>query len=138
MGNPIKLAKHIVSLKINKHNQIDLRKDTSMHQVQSILVSEEDETIFDASQEESSESIEDNSSRRRKPRRTNTTAAGTADVVSGKNSMKRGPLKVTVVKDRRYIRMPNFTKRQVEILKEWLLENLENPYPGNKDKEILS
>ena len=73
-----------------------------------------------------------------KSHRANPAAASPNDEVAANRSMKRGPLKITVVRDRRYIRMPNFTKRQVDILKEWLLENLDNPYPGSREKEYLS
>lgn len=33
--------------------------------------------------------------------------------------------------------MPNFTKRQVSILKNWLHRHIDNPYPSHKDKEAL-
>jgi hypothetical protein len=50
----------------------------------------------------------------------------------------KGALKVTKIKNRRYIRMPNFPKRAVHILKQWLNEHLDNPYPSFKEKETLS
>ena len=34
--------------------------------------------------------------------------------------------------------MPNFAKKSVGILKEWLNCNLDNPYPTYKEKEALS
>lgn len=34
--------------------------------------------------------------------------------------------------------MPNFPKRAVLILKQWLNEHLDNPYPTYKEKEALS
>lgn len=51
---------------------------------------------------------------------------------------KKGPLKITCVRNRKYIRMPNFKKKQVSVLKAWLLNHMENPYPGNSDKDVLS
>ena len=50
----------------------------------------------------------------------------------------KGALKITRIKNRRYIRMPNFPKKSVGILKEWLSKNLDNPYPTYKEKEQLS
>ena len=50
----------------------------------------------------------------------------------------KGALKITRIKNRRYIRMPNFSKRAVTILKSWLHEHLHNPYPTHKEKELLS
>ena len=49
-----------------------------------------------------------------------------------------GALKVTRIKNRRYIRMPNFAKRSVNILKAWLTKHLDNPYPTHKEKDALS
>jgi hypothetical protein len=34
--------------------------------------------------------------------------------------------------------MPNFSKKAVVILKAWLKDHIENPYPGSKEKESLS
>ena len=34
--------------------------------------------------------------------------------------------------------MPNFPKKSVAILKDWLSNNLDNPYPTYKEKEVLS
>ena len=34
--------------------------------------------------------------------------------------------------------MPNFPKKAVTILKQWLNSHLENPYPTYKDKDSLS
>lgn len=34
--------------------------------------------------------------------------------------------------------MPNFPKRAVTILKNWLHEHLDNPYPTYKEKDSLS
>jgi len=50
----------------------------------------------------------------------------------------KGALKITRVKNRRYIRMPNFPKRSVIVLKNWLNSHLDNPYPTYKEKESLS
>lgn len=50
----------------------------------------------------------------------------------------KGALKITKIKNRRYIRMPNFAKRSVNILKNWLHLHLDNPYPTHKEKETLS
>lgn len=50
----------------------------------------------------------------------------------------KGALKITRIKNRRYIRMPNFSKRSVNILKSWLAQHLDNPYPTHKEKEALS
>jgi hypothetical protein len=50
----------------------------------------------------------------------------------------KGALKVTRIKNRRYVRMPNFPKRAVAILKNWLHDHLDNPYPTHKEKEVLS
>lgn len=50
----------------------------------------------------------------------------------------KGALKITRIKNRRYIRMPNFAKRSVNILKNWLHHHLDNPYPTHKEKELLS
>ena len=47
----------------------------------------------------------------------------------------KGALKITRIKNRRYIRMPNFLKKSVGILKDWLSKNLDNPYPTYKEKE---
>lgn len=46
----------------------------------------------------------------------------------------KGALKITRIKNRKYIRMPNFPKRAVVTLKNWLYEHLENPYPTDKEK----
>jgi hypothetical protein len=48
-----------------------------------------------------------------------------------------GALKVTCIRNRRYIRMPNFSKRQVTQLRVWLNQHMDNPYPSHRDKEIL-
>eukprot|EP00347_Sterkiella_histriomuscorum_P019131 403342829 len=50
----------------------------------------------------------------------------------------KGALKITRIKNRRYIRMPNFAKRSVNILKNWLNQHLDNPYPTHKEKDLLS
>lgn len=50
----------------------------------------------------------------------------------------KGALKITKIKNRRYIRMPNFPKRAVHLLKQWLNDHLDNPYPSYKEKETLS
>lgn len=50
----------------------------------------------------------------------------------------KGALKITRIKNRRYIRMPNFAKRSVNILKNWLNQHLDNPYPTHKEKDSLS
>jgi hypothetical protein len=50
----------------------------------------------------------------------------------------KGALKITKIKNRRYIRMPNFPKRAVVILKNWLHDHLDNPYPTHKEKDLLS
>lgn len=50
----------------------------------------------------------------------------------------KGALKITKIKNRRYIRMPNFPKRAVVVLKNWLQEHMDNPYPSYKEKEALS
>ena len=50
----------------------------------------------------------------------------------------KGALKITKVKNRRYIRMPNFPKRSVNILKVWLQKHIDNPYPTHKEKDQLS
>ena len=47
----------------------------------------------------------------------------------------KGALKITKIKNRRYIRMPNFPKRAVLTLKAWLNDHLDNPYPSYKEKE---
>jgi len=39
---------------------------------------------------------------------------------SADDSDYKGALKITKIKNRRYIRMPNFAKRSVNILKNWL------------------
>lgn len=49
-----------------------------------------------------------------------------------------GALKITRIRNRRYIRMPNFAKRSVVVLKNWLHQHLDNPYPTHREKEILS
>ncbi len=48
-----------------------------------------------------------------------------------------GALKVTCIDNRNYIRMPNFSKRQVSQLKEWLHVHMDNPYPSHHDKDLL-
>ena len=50
----------------------------------------------------------------------------------------KGALKITKIKNRRYIRMPNFPKRSVVILRDWLNSRLDNPYPTHKEKDLLS
>lgn len=50
----------------------------------------------------------------------------------------KGALKITRIRNRRYIRMPNFPKRAVLILKNWLNQHLDNPYPNHKEKDLLS
>jgi hypothetical protein len=50
----------------------------------------------------------------------------------------KGALKVTKIKNRKYIRMPNFPKRAVVVLKNWLYDHMENPYPTDKEKVQLS
>lgn len=61
------------------------------------------------------------------------------DSVSGKEEGHyKGALKITRIKNRRYIRMPNFPKRAVAVLKSWLHDHLDNPYPTHKEKELLS
>lgn len=50
----------------------------------------------------------------------------------------KGALKITKIKNRKYIRMPNFAKRSVQILKNWLNNHIDNPYPTHKEKESLS
>ena len=47
-------------------------------------------------------------------------------------------LKVTYIKNRRYIRMPNFTASQVKLLKRWFEDHLDNPYPTYAEKSLLS
>jgi hypothetical protein len=48
------------------------------------------------------------------------------DIIEGdecqddENVEYKGALKITRIKNRRYIRMPNFAKRSVNILKNWL------------------
>lgn len=54
------------------------------------------------------------------------------------NDQFKGALKITRIKNRRYIRMPNFPKRSVNLLKNWLNQHLENPYPTHKEKDALS
>ena len=56
-----------------------------------------------------------------------------------KRSIQMHPeaLKVTFVNNRKYIRMPNFNKRQVHLLKTWLKEHLDSPYPSHNDKVHL-
>ena len=34
--------------------------------------------------------------------------------------------------------MPNFAKKSVIILKNWMNEHLDNPYPTHRDKDLLS
>jgi hypothetical protein len=34
--------------------------------------------------------------------------------------------------------MPNFAKRSVLVLKNWLHKHLDNPYPTHREKEVLS
>ena len=50
----------------------------------------------------------------------------------------KGALKVTRIRNKRYIRMPNFSKRQVGILRNWLQGNLESPYLSLRDYDQLS
>jgi hypothetical protein len=50
----------------------------------------------------------------------------------------KGALKITRIKNRKYIRMPNFAKKQVITLRNWLNQHLDNPYPNHKEKELLS
>ena len=50
----------------------------------------------------------------------------------------KGALKITRIKNRRYIRMPNFPKKSVGILKNWLNNQIDNPYPTYKEKDLLS
>ena len=50
----------------------------------------------------------------------------------------KGALKITRIKNRRYVRMPNFPKRSVIILRNWINSHLNNPYPTHKEKETLS
>ena len=50
----------------------------------------------------------------------------------------QGALKITRIRNRRYIRIPNFAKRSVTVLKNWLHQHLDNPYPTHREKEILS
>jgi hypothetical protein len=42
----------------------------------------------------------------------------------------KGALKVTRIRNRRYVRMPNFPKIAVAILKAWLIQHMDNPYPS--------
>ena len=56
----------------------------------------------------------------------------------GEDQEYEGALKVTKIRNRRYIRMPNFGKRQVNVLKVWLQHHLDNPYPTHREKESLS
>jgi hypothetical protein len=44
---------------------------------------------------------------------------------------------VTTIGSRRYVRMPNFERSSVQIMKEWLLEHIDHPYPSRSDKEFL-
>jgi hypothetical protein len=50
----------------------------------------------------------------------------------------RKALKVTYIKNRRYIRMPNFTPKQVKILKSWFEKHTKYPYPSYAEKSDLS
>ena len=50
----------------------------------------------------------------------------------------KGALKITRIRNRKYVRMPNFSKRAVNILRNWLNKHLENPYPNHKEKDSLS
>jgi hypothetical protein len=47
-------------------------------------------------------------------------------------------LKVTQVGSRKYVRMPNFEKENVKVLKEWFMENIKHPYPSIREKEQMS
>ena len=47
----------------------------------------------------------------------------------------KGALKITRIRNRKYVRMPNFSKRSVNLLKVWLNTHLENPYPTHKEKD---
>jgi hypothetical protein len=49
-----------------------------------------------------------------------------------------GALKVTIKHNRNYIRMPNFPKKAIIILKRWLYQHIDNPYPNNAEKDFLS
>ncbi len=57
--------------------------------------------------------------------------------ITDEELLENGALKITHVKNRRYIRMPNFPKRATTELTTWLADHLENPYPSQSEKERL-
>ena len=60
------------------------------------------------------------------------------DSENGSSKMLKKALKVTYIKNRRYIRMPNFSKKAVVVLKRWFQEHIDSPYPTHKEKVAMS